>query len=109
MSRTAHELASEALAHLDVLHRHLEHGSLDDETVADAVALRLAAAIESLQRGGAPLTTELFGDEWPTIWGMRNRIAHAYAWIDIETVRATVEQDIPRVEAALREFLDGAP
>lgn len=28
------------------------------------------------------LTTDLFGDEWSVIWGMRNRIAHGYAWID---------------------------
>lgn len=92
----------EALAHLDAVHRHLEKGSLADETVADAVSLRLAAMIESLHRGAPSLTTDLFGDEWTVIWGMRNRIAHGYAWIDIDTVRATVEQDVPHVEAALR-------
>ncbi|MBO0981649.1 DUF86 domain-containing protein [Microbacterium sp. SD291] len=84
------------------MHRHLERGVVDDETVADAVSLRLAAMIETLHRGGAELTTDLFGDEWMVIWGMRNRIAHGYAWIDIDTVRVTVEDDLPTVEAALR-------
>lgn len=106
MTRTAAELLAEVVAHLDVLHRHLERGSVDDATVADAVSLRLAAAIEALHRGGSDLTTDLFGDDWPVIWGMRNRIAHGYAWIDIETVRATVDEDLPAVEAVVRARLE---
>lgn len=105
MNRTLEERLAEAVAHLDAMHRHLERGSIDDETVADAVSLRLAATIETLHRGAPELTTELFGDEWAVIWGMRNRIAHGYAWIDIETVRATVEEDLPSVEAVLRSML----
>lgn len=68
------------------------------------MSLRLAAMIEALHRGAPDLTTDLFGDEWIVIWGMRNRIAHGYAWIDIETVRVTVGQDIPSVEGALRDL-----
>lgn len=112
MSRTVKELVAEAIAHLDAMHRHLEHGSIDDQTIADAVSLRLAAFIEALHRGAPELTTDLFGDEWPCIWGMRNRIAQGYAWIDIETMKATVEDDLPTVEAAARALLseweDGA-
>jgi uncharacterized protein with HEPN domain len=37
---------------------------------------------------------------------VRNRIAHGYAWIDIETVKATVEEDLPAVEAALRGLFE---
>lgn len=106
MSRTSVELLAEAVSHLDAMHRHLARGAIDDETVADAVALRLAASIEALHRGAPELTERLFGDEWPVIWGMRNRIAHGYAWIDIETVRVTVEDDLPAVEAAVRALLD---
>lgn len=105
MSRTPEELLAEAVVHLDAMHRHLERGSISDETVADAVSMRLAAAIESLHRGAPGLTTDLFGNEWPVIWGMRNRIVHGYAWIDIETVRATVKDDLPAFEAILRMLL----
>lgn len=106
MSRTLDELLTEAVAHLDVMHRHLERGSIGDETIADAVSLRIASMIEVLQRGAPELTTGLFEDEWPVIWGMRNRIAHGYASIDIETVRATIEDDLPSVEATLRRLLE---
>ncbi|MGB3730369.1 DUF86 domain-containing protein [Microbacterium sp.] len=102
MSRTIDELVREALSHLEAVHRHLARGSVEDETVADAVSLRIAAMIETLHRGAPDLTDGFFGDEWAVIWGMRNRIAHGYAWVDIETVRATVEEDLPGVEAKLR-------
>lgn len=105
MSRTTEELLAEAVSHLDAMHRHLQRGSIDDETIADAVSLRLAAMIEALHRGAPELTTVLFGDDWSVIWGMRNRIAHGYAWIDIETVRVTVDEDLPTVEAVLRARL----
>lgn len=105
MTRTREELVTEAVAHLDAIHRHLSRGSIDDETAADAVSLRLAACIDSLHRGDPELTTELFGDDWAAIWGMRNRIAHAYTWVDIETVRATVNDDLPDMERTLRALL----
>lgn len=106
MSRAPRELLAEVVAHLDALHRHLENGSIDDETVADAVALRLAAAIDALHRGAPGLTTDLFRDEWHVIWGMRNRIAHGYAWIDIETVKVTVDEDLPALETAVRALFE---
>ncbi len=57
MSRTDEELIRDALDHIEALKRHLTRGDLDDETVADAVSLRLAAAIEAVaeaspDRGG---------------------------------------------------------
>lgn len=102
MSRAVHELLGEAVTHLDAIHRHLARRSMDDETVADAVALRLSALIETLKRGEPELTTELFGGEWAVIWGMRNRIAHGYAWIDLDTVRATIDEDLPDLERRVR-------
>ena len=47
MSRTDLEIAQDALDHLSVLRSHLTRGDLSDQTVADAVSLRLAAAIEA--------------------------------------------------------------
>lgn len=106
MSRATNELLAEALAHLDAMHRHLARRSIDDETVADAVSLRLAATIDVLHRGAPELTTELFEEEWPVIWGMRNRISHGYAWIDYDTVQATLEEDVPALEAKLRALFE---
>ncbi len=35
----------------------------------------------------------------------RNRIAHGYAHIDVRIIRATVDQDLPQLEEALRAEL----
>jgi len=44
MSRSDDELIAEALDHLAALRRHMDRGDLNDETVVDAVALRLQNA-----------------------------------------------------------------
>ena len=83
MSRSDEELAGDALEHLRVLHLHLERSDVNDQIVADAVSLRLAAAIESISIGSQELRDRVAGDQWPII-------------------RATVEHDLPTLEAALR-------
>lgn len=108
MSRSDRELVDDALEHVRMLHSHLDRSDLADETVADAVNLRLAAAIESLSSASQGLRDRVFGGEWPIAWATRNRIAHGYAYIDIAIVRATIERDLPRLEEALRaELADG--
>lgn len=102
MSRSDSERISEALEHLDRLHAHLLRDDLHDETVADAVSLRLASAIETIQTSDGSLANRLFGDDWPLIWATRNRIAHGYAYVDMDLIAATVEQDLPGLETALR-------
>jgi len=82
MSRSDRELLQDASAHLLILRGHLGARGLDDQTVADAVSLRLAAAIESLAQCSDDVRTRLFGDDWPLMWATRNRIAHGYAFID---------------------------
>lgn len=106
MSRTDRELLADAMDHLDMLHRHLERTDLDEQLVADAVALRLAAAIESVARISRERRDEAFGDEWPLIWATRNRIAHGYAYIDLGMIAATIENDIPGFEATIRRLHD---
>jgi uncharacterized protein with HEPN domain len=105
MTRSDHELVGDALEHIRMLHHHLERLDLADETVADAVSLRLAAAIESLSTTSEGLRERVFGDEWAIVWATRNRIAHGYAHIDVRIVRATVDQDLPQLEEALRAEL----
>jgi uncharacterized protein with HEPN domain len=106
VSRTDAELVADALEHLRVLRQHLGKSTLDDQTVADAVSLRLAAAIESVSATSHDLRHRVFGDDWRAIWATRNRIAHGYAFIDVGIIRATVEKDLAAFETALRNELD---
>jgi uncharacterized protein with HEPN domain len=108
MSRSDREFVGDALEHIRMLHRHLERADLADETVADAVSLRLAAAIESLSTASQSLRDRVFGGEWAIVWATRNRIAHGYAHIDLRIIRATIDRDLPQLEEALRAELGGA-
>lgn len=102
MTRTNTELARDALEHFAVLRRHVERRDLADETVADAVSMRLSAAIEALSQTDESFRTRVLGSEWRVMWATRNRIAHGYAHIDLEMIRSTVEHDVPEVERRLR-------
>lgn len=106
MSRSDREYILDAQQHLAVLRQHLQRGHLDDQTVADAVSLRLAAAIESISRASDDLRSRLFGDDWSLMWATRNRIAHGYAFIDLSIITATVTDDLPWFEAALEQEIE---
>ena len=106
MSRSDRELLEDAAAHLLILRGHLDARGLDDQTVADAVSLRLAAAIESLAQCSDDVRNRLFGDDWPLMWATRNRIAHGYAFIDLSIIQTTVEEDLPEIERAISAELD---
>ncbi len=105
MSRSDRELVLDALDHIKMLKRHLERGDLADATVADAVSLRLASAIEAISETSPGFLAKHFGDDWKLMWATRNRIAHGYAFIDLEIIRSTVEKDLPAFEAELRSTL----
>ncbi|WP_448003080.1 HepT-like ribonuclease domain-containing protein [Agromyces bauzanensis] len=88
-----------------MLKRHLLRADLSDETVVDAVSLRLAAAIEAVSEASADFRRRTFGDDWKIIWATRNRIAHGYAYIDLGIIRDTVDHDLPEFERKLRTAL----
>ena len=99
------ELVHEALAHIDVLKRHLTRGDLADETIADAVSLRLASAIDAVSETSGEFREQHFGDDWKIIWATHNRIAHGYTYIDLAIIRDSVEHDLPEFEHLLRTTL----
>lgn len=68
MSRTEAEILEQALRHL---HRIRDYALLDttDDVVIDAIALRLAAAIDALARLPQATAHELFGADWPAMRG----------------------------------------
>jgi uncharacterized protein with HEPN domain len=107
MSRSDLQCVQTATTHLRALYRHLERGNLDNETVADAVILRLAATIDALAAGSPELRARLFGDDWHPAWSTRNTIVHSYLNTDVEVIRATIRDDLPKLEAAMSIELGG--
>lgn len=94
-----------ALHHLDVLKSYLKQGTMDDPVLFDAVCLRLGASIEVAAKLSDEARAQAFGPTWKAIWSTRNRIAHAYEYIDPQLIRSTVESDLVQYEDALRGLL----
>ncbi|MGB7982613.1 MAG: HepT-like ribonuclease domain-containing protein [Candidatus Nanopelagicales bacterium] len=107
MTRTPEESLREAQAHFALMHQHAQ-GDLTDQLVIDAICMRLSAGLEALARLDTPIRDRLFGDEWPLMWGMRNRIAHGYLLVDTNIVRRTLQHDIPPVMARIEAELTDA-
>jgi uncharacterized protein with HEPN domain len=104
------ELVAAARAHLAALRRHLERGDLTDDTIVDAVCMRLSAAIESVAMVDDERRSRAYGEVWPAIWSVRNRIAHGYVFVDRAIMTATVANDLGGLEEGLRAIeLDVAP
>lgn len=82
MIRTDRELLTDALSHIRAIHEHLKRADMHDDIVADAVSLRLAAAIDVASRVAEDRREAIFGDDWPLAWATRNRIVHGYVFVD---------------------------
>lgn len=102
MSRTTNELLEEAVAHFQLAMEHAR-GTLSEQLVIDAIAMRISAGIDVLGRLDPDVRAELFGDEWRLMWGMRNRIAHGYLLVDGEIIGATIRSDIPQILSKINQ------
>lgn len=107
MTRSTTEVLRDAFAHFERLQAYAA-GGLADQLVIDAICMRLSAGIETLVRLDPEVLAQLFGDTWPEMWGMRNRIAHGYLLVDTTIVSQTIQDDIPQIVAAISAELDGA-
>jgi uncharacterized protein with HEPN domain len=85
----------------------LDHarGDVMDQLVVDAVCMRLSAGVEVLNRLDTSVRDGMFGDSWPLMWGMRNRIAHGYLLVDASIIRRTLDTDLPAIIKQIRQAL----
>ena len=108
MNRTRNEILQEALAHLETTQAYGGRDAVD-QLVIDAICMRLSAAIETLATLDPVVREELFGADWPLMWGMRNRIAHGYLLVDADIVRETLSEDVPGITRRIHNALKETP
>lgn len=77
--RSADELIAEALEHFSRAVDY-SHRDLSDQLTLDAVAMRLSAGIETLTHVDDVVLMRILGEQWRSMRGMRNRLAHGYAF-----------------------------
>lgn len=82
---------------------------VSDLTKQDAVIRCLMVIGESAGRLSDQARAELPQFDWPAMKAMRHVLVHDYGRIDLERVWNVVETELPRLEAALRDYLDRIP
>jgi uncharacterized protein with HEPN domain len=85
----------DAREHLRILDEHLSRGTLDDALIRDAVSHGLEGAIDAVGKVSPDLLRAEAPDDWPTIAGMRNLLAHPYAALDQEILQNTIDNRLP--------------
>lgn len=104
MTRRDEQRLADIRAAIDAIRAHLTRGDLSDGLVFDAVRVRL------IEIGGAvkDIDTGLLDNEpdvpWREIAGMRDRLAHRYFDTSHAILTATVEEDVPELEAAVERL-----
>ena len=107
MSRRDDEWLADIADAITVISSHLQRGTLNDGLVFDAVRLRLIEIGEAVKRiSPAVLATEP-GIPWEDVAGMRDRLAHRYFDTSHAIVQATVDHDLPTLQAAVERLRAG--
>lgn len=103
--RSRSEILTEAREHFQRCVTYVSYGA-DEAIVVDAVSLRLSAGIDALRHLDETELSALFGEDWPRMRGMRNRIAHGYGGVEASIVVRTVETRLPSIIATLTDCID---
>jgi len=89
-----------------------EVGFLQSDLVQDAVIRNIeiiGEASNNVQRVNAEFAANHSEIPWEVMYGMRNRVSHAYHKVDMEVVWRTIQNDLPGLYKLIREAVDDAP
>ncbi len=95
----------DVIAAIDAIRAHLESGDLHDGVVFDAVRVRLIEIGEAVKALPERLLATEPALPWAQIAGMRDHLAHRYFDTSHAVLAATVSDDLPELETAVRRLL----
>jgi uncharacterized protein with HEPN domain len=96
-------------AAIDAIRSHLQRGDLSDGLVFDAVRIRLLEIGEAVRALSAELLNSQPGIPWRQIARMRDHLAHRYFDTAHAILQATVDDDLPELERAVRALAKSLP
>jgi uncharacterized protein with HEPN domain len=105
VSRHDRQRLEDVRAAIKAIHGHLQRGDLADGLVFDAVRVRLIEIGEAVKSLPADLLNEQPSIPWAEIAGMRDRLAHRYFDTSHAILQATVDHDVPELEAAVENLM----
>jgi uncharacterized protein with HEPN domain len=96
-------------AAIDAIRSHLQRGDLSDGLIFDAVRIRLLEIGEAVKALPAELLDTQPAIPWRQITRMRDHLAHRYFDTAHAILQATVDDDLPELERAVRAMVKTLP
>lgn len=104
MSRRVEERLTDVADAIEAIRSHLQRGGLDDGLIFDAVRLRLIEIGEAVKRIDPDVLAAEPDIPWQDVAGMRDRLAHHYFDTSHAIVQATIDHDLPALEAGVERL-----
>lgn len=96
-------------AAIDAIRSHLRRGDLSDGLVFDAVRIRLLEIGEAVKALPPELLATQPDIPWRQVARMRDHLAHRYFDTAHAILQATVDEDLPQLELAVRALIEALP
>lgn len=115
MARSANDHLRDVLDAISAIESYTTKGKREfrrNPMQRDAVAARLiqiGQSVKDAQAEGLDLPVLSPDIPWNNIAGMRDKLPHKYAAMDVEIVWVVVEKELPRLRAATRALLAKSP
>lgn len=109
MSYRDRQRLADIQAAIDAIRSHLQRGDLSDGLVFDAVRIRLLEIGEAVKALPGSLLAAQPDIPWRQITRMRDHLAHRYFDTAHAILQATVDEDLPSLERAVRALADALP
>lgn len=101
MTDRVHQRLADIAEAINAIADHLTRGDLSDGLIFDAVRIRLLEIGEAVKALPAAVTEAEPGIPWTQIARMRDHLAHRYFDTNHAIVQATVDHDLPELDAAV--------
>ena len=102
MSYRERQRLADIQAAIDAIRSHLQRGDLSDGLIFDAVRIRLLEIGEAVKALPDDLLATQPSIPWRQITRMRDHLAHRYFDTAHAILQATIDDDLPDLERAIR-------
>src|ERR1035437_6349994 len=109
MSYRDHQRLADIQAAIDAIHSHLRRDDLSDGLISDAARIRLLEIGEAVKALPDNLLATQPSIPWRQIARMRDHLAHRYFDTAHAILQATVDEDLPDLERAVRALARSLP
>ena len=104
MTRRDVQRLGDILEAISAIREHLRRGDLSDGLIFDAVRMRIVEIGEAVKDVDPDVLATEPEVHWQGIARMRDRLAHHYFDTSHAIVQATIDEDLPVLEAAVRRM-----